>query len=303
MGDDLGDDFEISEAALISEGGGGAYASEEEAASSDESSDNGSEDEGVEESSSPTSSKEKKKAKRKAKLLEVKAKKKKKLEEEANENSGAVPYSLSAVPLSTVKEQLALFSNCQPRRKEDGSQAIHLEENAFLDPSSYNGKHAAKWKSSPFTMAVAAALPSLEALHHSSDEMGCPRVLVCCAGALRASHTLNSMSAHLKCAHAKVWSKHFKVPAQVEALGKKPYPIAVGTPARVAKLFEVGALDARRLQLVILDMAQNQKNFHLLSLPDTQQDTYSLIETYLLPRIKEGTCKISLVSSTEHFSV
>ena len=36
MGDDQGDDFEISETALITEGGGGAYGNEEEAASASE---------------------------------------------------------------------------------------------------------------------------------------------------------------------------------------------------------------------------------------------------------------------------
>lgn len=297
MGDDQGaEDFEISEVALISEGGGGAYASEEEAAShgSDDDSDGG-DDEAGSPTAAAASSKEKKKEKRKAKLLEVKAKKKRKLEEEEADAD-------SSSPSTSVTEQLVLFGKCQPRSKEDGSRAIQLDESAFLDPSTYNGKHAAEWKSCPFVMAVAAAMHSLEGLHSRSDEMGCPRVLVLSAGALRASHTLNNMSSLLKCAHAKVWSKHFKVPAQVEALGKKVYPVAVGTPARVAKLFEIGALDARKLELVIVDTARNQKDFHLLSLPDTQQDTYALIEKYLLPRIKEGACRISLVAQSERFS-
>jgi hypothetical protein len=114
------------------------------------------------------------------------------------------------------------------------------------------------------------------------------------------------MSKQLKCAHAKVWAKHFKVPAQVEALGKKAYPVAVGTPARVAKLFELGALCANRLQAVLIDMGSNQKGFNILSLSDTRQDTYNLLHKYLLPN-GDGTgsagarckCKIALVAAGE----
>ena len=81
MGDDQGDDFEISEAALITEGGGGAYGNEEEAASASEDDDDntkispeqvgswtGMQDKGKKSSE--------KKVKRKDKLLEMKSAKK-----------------------------------------------------------------------------------------------------------------------------------------------------------------------------------------------------------------------------------
>ena len=199
------------------------------------------------------------------------------------------------------EDQVVLFDKYQPRNKSDGSRPIDLQVSAFLDPSTYSGKHAAKWKNSVFTLAVASALPSLESLHSRSDLMGCPQVLVLSAGALRASHVLNAMSSQLKCPFAKLWAKHFKIPAQVEALGKKAYPIGVGTPARIRKLFELGALDARNLQLVILDVARNPKDFNLLSLPDTQADTYGLIENFILSQISSGQCKVCMVAGNEKF--
>ena len=55
--------------------------------------------------------------------------------------------------------------------------------------------------------------------------MGCPQVLVLSAGALRASHVLNAMSSHLKCPFAKLWAKHFKIPAQVWIVSEFPMTV------------------------------------------------------------------------------
>ena len=76
MGDDQGDDFEISETALITEGGGGAYGDEEEAASASEDDDDNTKI-NAEQVGSWTGMQDKgeksseKKVKRKDKLLEM----------------------------------------------------------------------------------------------------------------------------------------------------------------------------------------------------------------------------------------
>ena len=46
----------------------------------------------------------------------------------------------------------------------------------------------------------------------------------------------------LKCKIAKLFAKHFKVQDQIDLLSKQYFPVAVGTPNRLSKLVELGAL-------------------------------------------------------------
>jgi hypothetical protein len=67
---------------------------------------------------------------------------------------------------------------------------------------------------------------------------------------------------------AKLFSKHFKVAQQRDMLQQNFHPIAVGTPNRLEKLLEVGALSLAHTDLVLLDMSQNQKKATILESND-----------------------------------
>ncbi len=54
---------------------------------------------------------------------------------------------------------------------------------------------------------------------------------------------------------AKLFAKHFKVDEQVEVL-KAFTPIGCGTPNRLAKLADIGALNLDHLKLLIIDMGR-----------------------------------------------
>lgn len=55
--------------------------------------------------------------------------------------------------------------------------------------------------------------------------------------------------AGLKCKIAKLFAKHFKVQEQIELLSKQYFPVAVGTPNRLSKLVELGALSLSRVKV------------------------------------------------------
>jgi len=67
-----------------------------------------------------------------------------------------------------------------------------------------------------------------------------PHVLVICGSAIGAVELLKPLG-QLKCRVAKLFAKHLKVKQQQEMLATFS-PVAVGTPNRLAKLMDLGAL-------------------------------------------------------------
>lgn len=61
------------------------------------------------------------------------------------------------------------------------------------------------------------------------------------------------------CRVAKLFAKHFKVDEQEKELQARCVNIAVGTPNRIAKLAELGALNFGRLKLIVIDCALDAK--------------------------------------------
>ncbi|EJT48179.1 hypothetical protein A1Q2_06259 [Trichosporon asahii var. asahii CBS 8904] len=101
--------------------------------------------------------------------------------------------------------------------------------------------------------------------------MGTPRVLILslsgirCADVVRAVRDVPRPGGEI--------AKHFKVADQVKFLGKTRVAIAVGTPARVAKLLEEGALKITPQTVVILDIGhRDAKNRTMLSLPEVRDE-------------------------------
>jgi len=141
----------------------------------------------------------------------------------------------------------------------------------------------------PFVRALSANMPSyrkllLEDPKHEVErsDLGCPVLLILCASAIRATQIIKSMSAKLiKCKIAKLFAKHFKVEQQMEMLSKDYFPIALGTPNRVCKLIELGALSLRRAALVLIDVTPDTKKFTLLTLHEVRNDFYQLLHQHI----------------------
>ena len=94
---------------------------------------------------------------------------------------------------------------------------------------------------------------------------------------------------------AKLFSRHIKAEEQAAALAAAPVCVAVGTPARLAKLAAMGALSTARLQLLVLDCDRDAKQRCLLDIPETRRDTWALWREHLAARVAGGTARVALL--------
>jgi hypothetical protein len=242
-------------------------------------------------------------SKKKRKFEEFKMKKKLKLQEGAVEVEEKVddkkPKKVEVVPLKT-EEMLALVEAHRPGNvRPSGDVDFTIEDFTYpgLDESSTT-KSAKNKKICPFVRALSANMPGYKKMLlskvASKEDFGCPLLLVLCSSAIRATQIIKSMCAKLiKCKIAKLFAKHFKVEEQMEMLSKEYSPIALGTPNRVAKLIELGALSLRRTVLVLVDVTPDSKQFNILTLNEVKHDFYRLLYNQILPEKKH--LKVALI--------
>ena len=145
----------------------------------------------------------------------------------------------------------------------------------------------------PLDIVSSVELSGLKrSLKIGSFEAGSPVCIIICPSALRCTQVIANLSNKYKCRIAKLFAKHMKVEEQIDAL-KKSYPLAVGTPSRINRLIELGALSITQCTTIILDITPDIKKIHLLNSHETQKDVYSFIETSVLSELQH--IKISLI--------
>ena len=66
---------------------------------------------------------------------------------------------------------------------------------------------------------------------------------------------------------------------------KEKVSIAVGTPNRLCKLTEMGALSLTHTDIVMIDVKRDAKNFNTLTLPDVRNDLYSFLRRYCMSEL------------------
>lgn len=113
-----------------------------------------------------------------------------------------------------------------------------------------------------------------------------PCVLIISISALRCVAILKQLSS-LNLRAAKLFAKHMQVPDQIAMLEKTIYPIAVGTPNRLLKLSEAGALELGNTELVVIDCFEDQKKFTVCTMNDTGPDLMQFFHNYIIPEIKK----------------
>lgn len=282
---DMGDALEDSAFAVENIDGDGDYQLEDDDRSDDgqesggDQIDNESVNKGIKKSELEI--KQMKLLKRKRKFKEFKDKKKQanSIECDATTDAKKLKHGLSA------DEQLELFLLHQPPLMTLSFKAEHFT----------SSKLPANDKKCSFTNAIVNGIEGYKkAFNKSTEDFGFPIVLVICAGAKRAADVINSISKDMKVKVAKLFAKHFKVQDQMDLLSRNHFPIAVGTPNRINKLIELGALKLSKLQFVLIDIAQDTKSFTTLSLTDTRNDIYSTMQLYIEPELNH--LKLSLIN-------
>ena len=73
-------------------------------------------------------------------------------------------------------------------------------------------------------------------------------------------------------------------------------PVAVGTPNRLGKLVDIGALDLSQLQLLIIDMKKDEvKNVCMLDMKEMKNDFMHLYGKYIHTRVIDNKCNICMI--------
>jgi len=124
---------------------------------------------------------------------------------------------------------------------------------------------------------------------------GSPSILIITSSAVRAVNLLRAsavFTGKTDCKTIKLFAKHLKIDDQIEKL-KKPVHFAIGTPNRILKLIESGALNTRSLKHIIIDWSwEDQKKRTITTMPDVKEDLLKLFQNYFLTRCKKKKCAI-----------
>lgn len=128
------------------------------------------------------------------------------------------------------------------------------------------------------------AVPSLKRLKRWPHTQS-PMVIVVCLSARRAVSLLKDLSS-LNVRVAKLFAKHMDMADQVAMLRQNKYGIGVGTPNRLLKLVEEGALMMERTERVLVDCHEDGKRFTVCTMNDTAPDLMEFINRAVLPQIR-----------------
>ena len=218
-------------------------------------------------------------------------KKKRKFSEMKEKKSIALSSQSTDVEIDSLdaSSQYRLVMKHSIKSKE----SLDISEECFMSlPSPSSGRKVSK-----FVTAIDHAVPSrADLLQLPSPALdGCcsPMVLVICSGARRGCEVINILSQNYKCKIAKLFAKHFRIQDQIEILKSTHFPLAVGTPNRLHKLVDMGALSLSQTALIIVDLCEDVKGFNVMSLSDTKCDFFDFLATYCCP--EKGHLKIACV--------
>ncbi|EFJ07629.1 hypothetical protein SELMODRAFT_448377 [Selaginella moellendorffii] len=125
-------------------------------------------------------------------------------------------------------------------------------------------------------------------------EPGSPIVLIVSSSAVRCVSLLKNLASLTKeCKPGKLFAKHLKVEEQVSAL-KQRVNIAAGTPSRLKKLIDIGALGLSRLSLLVFDMHKDAKGLTLFTVPQVRKELWELYRLHFHNGVVEGRLRLCL---------
>ncbi|KAF9430327.1 cms1 ribosomal small subunit [Podila epigama] len=124
---------------------------------------------------------------------------------------------------------------------------------------------------------------------------GSPVVLIVSASGSHAVDVIRALPLFSEAAKVgKLFAKHLKVSEQVYFLENTVTHISVGTPNRIEKLIEDGALHLDRLELVVLDCSRDAKRRTLLDIPEIRVDLFKMLGLEALDdRFKSGNTQLA----------
>jgi protein CMS1 len=128
----------------------------------------------------------------------------------------------------------------------------YLPSSTFMDTTSYT---ADRKKNVLFRFLEAVLPGSTHDLNRAAIEKASPHTIFVCPSGLRGADLVRELRTYQSAdnAVAKLFAKHFKIEQQAVFLRKTRVGFGVGTPDRVKKLIEAGALKTERLERIVVD--------------------------------------------------
>ena len=200
------------------------------------------------------------------------SKKRQKLEALKKARGFTAPSSSSSSSLTDANSMLNAILDKEPGGPYDPLSTLLSSQNFISSvPSNaeFSQLHLRAFSSVFSSLRKALRLENIE-------EAGSPKAIVVCSSAARATEVIKDISKVFKVKIAKLYAKHFKVHEQVKMLQEK-IVIGVGTPNRLNKLIEVGALSLAETEILVIDSHKDSKNFTILTLPEVKNDLYNFL--------------------------
>lgn len=132
------------------------------------------------------------------------------------------------------------------------------------------------------------------------EPKGSPAMLVVTSSAVRAVEVIRDLSQINKaCKISKLFSKHFKLNEQAEYLSEHSVCVGVGTPSRLSKLVEMGALNMTGLRYLTLDMTKDAKQNTIVDIKETNKDLWQFFMKHCQSLIENGTLQLVVICKCE----
>ncbi len=253
--------------------------------------------------------KEVKKLKRQSKFAALKEKKRQKRAEEEEtehneEDGGRKSDQAQLTPQEMIRDLIQHAPVPYRTYQQQEQQPYYTEADFFypaLSPSSVT--ESATKIPCPFVRSLSASFPNYKKVllspGNSAENRGSPIMVIITASALRATEVIKAVSSKLiKVKIGKLFAKHFKLSEQIEMLSKTYFPIVIGTPNRIEKLIELGALSLKESKVLLVDHTPDVKNFTTLTLPDVKNDFYKLFYEYV--HKEKGHMKIAFIKDVSN---
>mmetsp|Transcript_11274 Transcript_11274/g.19887 ORF Transcript_11274/g.19887 Transcript_11274/m.19887 type:complete len:266 (+) Transcript_11274:230-1027(+) len=118
----------------------------------------------------------------------------------------------------------------------------------------------------------------------------CSKALILSTSALRACAVIKTVSKPYRPV-AKLFAKHMSVGDQAKFCKSKKPQMAVGTPNRILRLAELGALDdilSDPKAVIVFDINLDVKNFSVVTMPTVSTDAFTFLREAWLKRPRES---------------
>eukprot|EP00123_Amoebidium_parasiticum_P016218 comp23339_c3_seq1/m.38487 comp23339_c3_seq1/g.38487 ORF comp23339_c3_seq1/g.38487 comp23339_c3_seq1/m.38487 type:complete len:304 (-) comp23339_c3_seq1:383-1294(-) len=124
---------------------------------------------------------------------------------------------------------------------------------------------------------------------------GHPTIVIITLGGQRAADIFKEMREfHSMARMGKLFAKHISVEEQKKFLETTKTRVVVGTPNRIDKLVEIGALGLSNVKYIILDCNRDVKGMNLFRIKAVRDDFFKLFRSHLAKVVKEGKAKLTL---------